>query len=74
MNRKVRRQLERLSQEDNCSICGQPFPHLGSTYGGTTPSGAVELVGECCRSKLKKSYDVGIYIHPFYMMESSTQH
>jgi hypothetical protein len=62
--KKIKRQLVRLMENDECSICGKFFPHKSTNYGGVTASGKVELVGECCVDKLKKVYAGSIYLIP----------
>jgi hypothetical protein len=59
--RKIIRELSRLSYEDDCSLCHGNIPHDSKTYGGVTSTGEVALVGECCRSKLKSLWCVGVY-------------
>jgi hypothetical protein len=61
--KKIHRQLARFYENDGCSICGEGFPHKGMTFGGVTKTGKVELVGECCVSKLTGVYAGGIYLH-----------
>jgi hypothetical protein len=34
MTKKQKRELERLAQEDHCTICGEPFAHLDISIGG----------------------------------------
>ena len=63
MNRQIHRQLERLMEEDTCSICGAEAPHDSTFYGGVTKSGKVALVGECCKAKLKSVYVSGLYVN-----------
>jgi hypothetical protein len=60
----VQRQLVRLLENDNCSICGKFFAHMSTNYGGVTASGNVELVGECCVKKLTGVYAGSIYLIP----------
>jgi hypothetical protein len=59
--RHIERQLRKLYNTDNCSICGSPFRHNSRTRGGIDVQGAVVLAGECCVDKVAVTFTEGFY-------------
>jgi hypothetical protein len=67
MNKKQRRELAALAQEDQCSICGKQFPHLGIQIGGLDSNGTVVWACQGCKDKVKECYASSIYMHPAFI-------
>lgn len=61
---KIHQQLKTIVENDgdHCTICNKEFPRKSFVYGGLTSGGAIELVGECCRHRLKEVFVGSIYI------------
>jgi hypothetical protein len=66
ISRSIRRRLEKFLRQgdarERCSICQDSFAHNVRTYSGIAVGGALARVGECCLSRLKEVYFVGVFI------------
>jgi hypothetical protein len=59
-NQLVGKLIER--DGDHCSMCRTQFRHHAKTHYGTTRSGHVAVVGECCLKNLALVYAIGVYV------------
>jgi len=63
---KLQQRVNELMREstDNCTLCGRPFPHLGTTYFCETKGDEVEHIGDCCVRRFKEAFGGSIYLNP----------